>query len=105
MVFLSYPESKLVVAHASTTTFHCHLDNPSISTVTQRLVETMSKTVFVTGATGLLGRQVLRAFDKAGWKAVGSGFSRAKPPTILKVDLEDQSAIQSALDETKYALL
>ncbi|KAL8722816.1 MAG: hypothetical protein Q9225_000765 [Loekoesia sp. 1 TL-2023] len=61
----------------------------------------MSKTVFVTGATGLLGRQVLRAFDKAGWKAVGSGFSRAKPPTVLKVDLEDQSAIESVFDETK----
>lgn len=65
----------------------------------------MSKTVFVTGATGLLGRQVLQAFDKAGWKVVGSGFSRANPPSILKVDLEDQNAIDSALDETKYALL
>ncbi|KAL8943696.1 MAG: hypothetical protein Q9216_000895 [Gyalolechia sp. 2 TL-2023] len=61
----------------------------------------MSKTAFVTGATGLLGRQVLRAFDRAGWTAVGSGFSRANPPSILKIDLEDQSAIELALDETK----
>ncbi|KAI4175560.1 MAG: hypothetical protein LQ343_001551 [Gyalolechia ehrenbergii] len=61
----------------------------------------MSKTAFVTGATGLLGRQVLRAFDRPGWKAVGSGFSRANPPSILKVDLEDQSAIETALDEIK----
>ncbi|KAI4188413.1 MAG: hypothetical protein LQ348_003931 [Seirophora lacunosa] len=60
----------------------------------------MPKTAFVTGATGLLGRQVLRAFDHAGWRAVGSGFTRAKPP-ILKVDLEDQDAIDAALDETK----
>lgn len=65
----------------------------------------MTKTAFVTGATGFLGRQVTRAFDRAGWTAVGSGFSRANPPTILKVDLEDQSAIEAALDETKYALL
>lgn len=65
----------------------------------------MSKTAFVTGATGLLGRQVLRAFDRPGWKAVGSGFSRANPPSILKVDLEDQSAIETALDEIKYAFL
>lgn len=64
----------------------------------------MPKTAFVTGATGLLGRQVLRAFDHAGWRAVGSGFTRAKPP-ILKVDLEDQDAIDAALDETKYALI
>ncbi|KAL8667804.1 MAG: hypothetical protein Q9202_000269 [Teloschistes flavicans] len=61
----------------------------------------MTKTAFVTGATGFLGRQVTRAFDRAGWTAVGSGFSRANPPTILKVDLEDQSAIEAALDETK----
>ncbi|KAL8726493.1 MAG: hypothetical protein Q9166_006688 [cf. Caloplaca sp. 2 TL-2023] len=61
----------------------------------------MAKTAFVTGATGLLGRQVIRAFDKAGWTAVGTGFSRAKPPSILKVDLEDQDAIEAALDETK----
>lgn len=63
----------------------------------------MPKTAFVTGATGLLGRQVLRAFDHAGWRAVGSGFTRAKPP-ILKVDLQDQDAIDATLDETKYAL-
>ncbi|KAI4085884.1 MAG: hypothetical protein LQ344_008044 [Seirophora lacunosa] len=61
----------------------------------------MPKTAFVTGATGLLGRQVLRAFDHAGWRAVGSGFTRAKPP-ILKVDLEDQDAIDAALDETNH---
>ncbi|KAL8769406.1 MAG: hypothetical protein Q9209_004634 [Squamulea sp. 1 TL-2023] len=61
----------------------------------------MAKTVFVTGATGLLGRQVTQAFDKAGWTAVGTGFSRAKPSSILKVDLEDQEAIEAALDDTK----
>ncbi|KAL8693195.1 MAG: hypothetical protein Q9218_001939 [Villophora microphyllina] len=60
----------------------------------------MAKTAFVTGATGLLGRQVIRAFDRAGWTVVGSGFSRAKPPSVLKVDLEDQNAIEAALDET-----
>lgn len=65
----------------------------------------MTKTAFVTGATGLLGRQVVRAFDRAGWTVVGTGFLRAKPPSILKVDLEDQGAIEAALDETKYALL
>ncbi len=65
----------------------------------------MAKTAFVTGATGLLGRQVIRAFDRAGWTVVGTGFSRAKPPSILKVDLEDQDAIEAALDEAKYALL
>ncbi|KAL8835693.1 MAG: hypothetical protein Q9170_003232 [Blastenia crenularia] len=64
----------------------------------------MSKTVFVTGATGLLGRQVLRAFDKSGWTAAGSGVSRARPPSILRIDLEDQNAIDSVLDEINIFL-
>ena len=63
----------------------------------------MTNTVLVTGATGLLGRQVLAAFDKAGWSAVGTGFSRANPPSILKLDLADQNAIDAALEEVKYA--
>ena len=65
----------------------------------------MAKTALVTGATGLLGRQVLQALDKAGWTAIGTGFSRAKPPSILKIDLEDQDAIDHALDDIKYAIL
>ncbi|KAL8849587.1 MAG: hypothetical protein Q9221_005461 [Calogaya cf. arnoldii] len=61
----------------------------------------MVKTAFVTGATGFLGRQVIQAFDKAGWTAVGTGFLRAKPPSVLKVDLEDHDAIEAALDQIK----
>lgn len=64
----------------------------------------MSHTVLVTGATGLLGRKVLQAFDRGGWKAVGTGLSRAKPPSILKLDLSDQAATESILEEVKYAL-
>ena len=61
----------------------------------------MAKKVLVTGATGLLGREVLAAFKSAGWDAVGTGFSRASPPTILKVDLLDGAAITSVVDEVK----
>ena len=55
---------------------------------------------FVTGATGLLGRQIIKAFDQAGWKTVGTGFTRADPPTTLKADLADQTAIEDVLDKT-----
>ena len=61
------------------------------------------RVAFVTGATGLLGRQVVKAFDKAGWKTVGTGFSRANPPAILRVDLGDEAAVEKAVDETQYA--
>lgn len=57
----------------------------------------------ITGATGLLGRQLIKAFDLAGWKVVGTGFSRSNPPSILKVDLTDQVAVNDVLDLCRYA--
>lgn len=60
----------------------------------------MAKTALITGASGLLGRKVLQAFERGGWNAVGTGLSRAKPP-ILKVDLFDQVAIESTLEKVK----
>ena len=32
------------------------------------------KTVVVTGATGQLGRQVVKAFEKGGWEVFGTGM-------------------------------
>lgn len=45
------------------------------------------KKALVTGATGLLGRQVVKAFTKKDWDTKGTGFSRADGISILKVDL------------------
>ena len=61
----------------------------------------MARTVLVTGASGLLGRQVLDAFKSAGWTIIGTALSRATPPTILKVDLLDAAAVSGVLDEVK----
>ncbi|KAL3476435.1 hypothetical protein BJX99DRAFT_139403 [Aspergillus californicus] len=61
----------------------------------------MATTVLVTGATGLLGRQVFDRFKRSGCLAVGQGFSRANPPTILKSDLESTDDIKGMLDEAK----
>lgn len=60
------------------------------------------KNVLVTGATGLLGRQVVKAFGKKDWTAKGTGFSRADGATILKVDLASASEVEKALDTVKY---
>ncbi|KAG8529830.1 uncharacterized protein KY384_005311 [Bacidia gigantensis] len=65
----------------------------------------MAKTAVVTGATGFLGRQVLQVFSSAGWKAIGTGYSRANPPTLHKIDLSDADAVRSLLDEIKYDTL
>ena len=65
---------------------------------------TDQRVALITGATGLLGRQLIKAFDQAGWNVVGTGFSRSNPPSILKVDLTDQIAVNDVLDHTQYAL-
>ena len=59
------------------------------------------KSVLVTGATGLLGRQVVKAFQTDDWTVVGTGFHRARPPTIRKVDLTDSTQMTNILDDVK----
>ncbi|KAF3933070.1 hypothetical protein ABW20_dc0108376 [Dactylellina cionopaga] len=65
----------------------------------------MAKKVIVTGATGLLGRQVVRAFDEAGWEVIGTGFSRAKPPQILKLNLANKDEVGSLLDSERPSVV
>ena len=60
-----------------------------------------TKTILVTGATGFLGREVLQTFSSYGWRTVGTGLSRARPPSILKVDLSDDEVVQSLLEQSK----
>ena len=64
----------------------------------------MSHTALITGATGLLGREVTKSFKQAGWLTVGQGFSRAAPPTILRANLEDASDVKKIIDEAKYVV-
>ncbi|OJD21778.1 dTDP-4-dehydrorhamnose reductase [Blastomyces percursus] len=78
----------------------------------------MPQTALITGATGLLGRQVLNAFqrDSANWKVFGQGFSRAtgtgtgmgagtaaadSEVEIVKADLLDEDSLVTLLERTK----
>lgn len=65
------------------------------------------RTALVTGATGLLGREVVSAFKllHGGWAVKGTGYSRADGVDILKVNLESAEDVAKTLDETRYALL
>ena len=59
------------------------------------------KTVLVTGATGLLGREVVANFTLRGWTTKGTGYSRADGVDVLKVDLGNTEDVAKALDEVK----
>ena len=63
-----------------------------------------TKVALVTGATGLLGRQVVEIFRQSpGWSVKGTGYSRADGVDILKVDLENEdSSLDKLLEDIKY---
>ncbi|ETI24726.1 dTDP-4-dehydrorhamnose reductase [Cladophialophora carrionii CBS 160.54] len=54
----------------------------------------------ITGASGFLGRQVLKTLSDSGWEATGTGFSRASGP-IRKVDIQDAEAVTQLFDQVK----
>ncbi|KAI9667173.1 MAG: hypothetical protein M1831_001350 [Alyxoria varia] len=60
-----------------------------------------SETALITGASGLLGRQVVAAFQRIGWNTIGTGFTRVNPPSIVKLDLNDAEAVEETLDKSK----
>lgn len=66
------------------------------------LIAMTERTVLVTGATGLLGREVSASFGLRGWNVKGTGYSRADGISTLKVDLGNESEVASLLDETKF---
>ena len=61
----------------------------------------MSQRALVTGASGLLGRQVLRHFELNGFEATGTGFSRASPPKILKCDIQNENEVTELFERVK----
>lgn len=65
------------------------------------LVVTMSRTALITGGTGLLGRAVVKAFEGSGWKVIATGYTRASPPRILKLDVLNEAEVARTLDEVK----
>jgi len=61
----------------------------------------MVSKVIVTGASGLLGKAVVKAFQGTDWEVHGIGFSRAEQNDLRKCDLKDETAMRSLLQEVK----
>ncbi|KAI0205128.1 hypothetical protein F4808DRAFT_410579 [Astrocystis sublimbata] len=60
-----------------------------------------TKKALITGATGLLGREVVKAFERAEWDVKGTGHSRADGSTVLKLDLAKRDEVEAVLDQVK----
>ncbi|KAI9254649.1 RmlD-like substrate binding domain-containing protein [Sporodiniella umbellata] len=54
--------------------------------------------IIVTGASGLLGRQVVKAFENAGHEVVGTAFSRSTEK-LIKLDLTDAEAVKNFIQK------
>lgn len=62
---------------------------------------TDNKKALITGATGLLGRQVLKVFARKDWDAKGTGLSRADGVSVLRLDLTEGEEIERVLDSVE----
>ncbi|XP_066948849.1 methionine adenosyltransferase 2 subunit beta-like [Macrobrachium rosenbergii] len=60
----------------------------------------MSPKVLVTGASGLLGRAIMRIFREAGWETVGLAYSRVGPG-LVKCDLTKPEEVKSLIEKEK----
>jgi dTDP-4-dehydrorhamnose reductase len=72
------------------------------------MASSTKRTALVTGATGLLGREITAAFRHSPvWDVKGTGHSRADGVDVLKVNLEaeDMKELTAVIDEIKYVLL
>lgn len=58
------------------------------------------KTVLITGASGLLGRSLVKAFQTASWKVIGLAHTRISGD-LLQVDLTDTDQTAKILRENK----
>ncbi|XP_055353194.1 methionine adenosyltransferase 2 subunit beta-like [Paramacrobiotus metropolitanus] len=66
----------------------------------------MDKVVLITGASGLLGRAILRIFEEAGWQAFGLAFSRAsRNSKLIRVELRDFAAVNDVVSEKKPSII
>ena len=60
--------------------------------------------VLITGASGLLGRALVKEFTKASWDVTGLAYSRAGG-ILKKVDLRDSDAVTNVIKDFKVEVM
>ena len=59
-----------------------------------------ARKVLITGASGLLGREVLRRFKQEGWECLGLAYSRVQGG-LVKVNLCERAEVERVVEEFK----
>lgn len=63
------------------------------------------KNILITGASGLLGRQIFSSFNQVkDWKVTGTAYTRPAP-TLTQVDLADLEHLTDFLDSAKPEMI
>ena len=75
----------------------------------------LSSDYWISTATGLLGRAVVKEFERGGWNVIGTGFSRVGQDDgyqgegrgggsaqMVRLDLLDEEAMDRVLKEIRY---
>ncbi|CAF5082624.1 unnamed protein product, partial [Rotaria magnacalcarata] len=61
----------------------------------------INKTVLITGASGVLGRQVANRFTNAGWNVTGLAYSRANKNHLVHCDLTNTNETDAIIRDVK----
>ncbi|CAF4191222.1 unnamed protein product [Rotaria socialis] len=61
----------------------------------------INKTVLITGASGVLGRQVANRFTNAGWNVTGLAYSRANKNHLVRCDLTNFDETDAIIRDVK----
>ena len=46
----------------------------------------------------------MNAFNRENWRVVGTGLTRVNPPSLVKLDLQDEKSILQVLDDVQYVI-
>uniref|UniRef100_T1JJJ9 Translation factor GUF1 homolog, mitochondrial n=1 Tax=Strigamia maritima TaxID=126957 RepID=T1JJJ9_STRMM len=63
--------------------------------------EKKNKKILVTGASGLLGREIIKKFEESVFNAIGTCLNRADKYNLHKLDLTDFKNVEEFIDKTE----